>query len=320
MITATTLCQLFLEEMRCDYEPATIGTFDLAFAHFVEAVGKKRIDRIDSLDGQRFKSWCIERDRPYAKTSVNMWIRAIRRVFAWAVHEKELLEANPFAGVRQLKGTRRSVTFYEDEQVWKMIDHALTFRLKAMILAAWTTGFRIGELLNITRDNIRNGRIHVEAKRRTARTWAWEPKTKDIREVPLVEQLGLWIARLEGHYPFLRPERVAHLLDLDRRGLLTDHQRKRPEDNYHRTLMAIQRRAFGRRVGDWHQFRRTYITNLSQLPEQVLMKLSGHSDRRTLTHYTGIRSSMFEQAREIVDRHVKNGHPGGPDARRRWAV
>jgi len=320
MLKATSLSQLFIEELRCDYEQTSIANTQLAFRHFVEAVGNKLIDHVDAVDGQRFKSWCLEQN--YSRNSINMWFRTIRRVFNWAAEEKRLLAVNPLEAVKQLKVTRKPVVFYEDQQVGPMLRHARDLRWRAIVLAAWTTGFRAGELFNVTRDNIRDGRIYVEPKRRTAGTWAWECKTKDLRSVPLVDDLAEMISRLDCHYVFLRAARWRHLLDLDRRGLMTDRQRKRPEDNYYRTLMTIQRKAFGVKQGSFHQFRKTFVTNLTdRLPLQVVMKLSGHKDERTiLTHYCGVRTSMMEEARQIVSEHVKNGHLLESDARRRWAI
>jgi integrase len=319
MLKATSLCQLFIEEMRCDYEQTTLDSKKLAFDHFVEAVGNKLIDRVEASDGQRFKSWGV--DRGYSKNSINMWFRSIRRIFNWAV-EKELIDVNPLETVKQMKVTHQAVRFYDDDQVGPMLRYARDLRWRAIILAAWTTGFRVGELFNVTRANIRDGCICVEPKGKTAGTWRWECKTKDIRRVPLVDDLAELMERLPCQYPFLRPARWRHLLDLDKRGLLTDRQRKRPEDNYYRTLMTVQRRAFGQKQGTFHEFRKTFVTNLTdRLPLQVVMKLSGHKDERTiLTHYAGIRTSMMDEARKIVSDHVKNGHLLESDARKRWAI
>lgn len=320
MITATTLCQLFTEEMRPDYEQTSINNTILAFRHFVEAVGNKLVDRIKPSDGQRFKSWALESS--YSRNSINMWFRTIRRVFNWAVDDKELIEANPLETVKQLKVTRQPVTFYEDEQIAPMLRYARDLRWRAIVMAAWTTGLRVGELFNVTRDDIRDGRIHVSPKRKTTTTWSWECKVRDIRSVPLVADLAEIIKRLDCYYVFLRAARWRHLLDLEKRGLLTDRQRKRPEDNYYRTLINIQRRAFGVKQGSFHQFRRTFVTNLTdRLPLQVVMKLSGHKDERTiLTHYAGVRTSMIDEARKIVSDHVKNGYLLESDTRRKWAV
>jgi len=318
MIKATTLCQLFVDENRWNYEESTIDTFALAWRHFVEAVGNREIDRIEPMDGEKFKGWVVETMR--SKTSANMWLRAIKRILNWAANEKGYIDTNPLAGTKQMRITRNPVKFYEDDQVLRMIRFAPTLRWKAIILCGWTTGLRRGALLNLTQDNIRGGYVHVEAKRRTERTWPWEPKTKEIRRVPLVDRLAEWIDRLGCYYPFLPHRRYFHMLGLQERAVLTARRRKCPEENFRRSFVAIQRRAFGRQIGDFHMLRKTYVTNISGLPEQVLMSLSGHRDRRTLTYYTGVRQSMMDEARKIVSERLKNGHLLESDTRKPRAI
>ena len=306
MMKSHTLCQLFIEENRWNYEQSTLEVFRQAFAHFVEAIGNKMIESIAPIDGERFKGWCMDSGK--AKTSANMWLRAISRVFNWSVEEKQILTDNPLRRTRQFRITREPVKFYEDWQVERMLRFAPNLRWKGIILCAWTTGLRRGAIMNLTMDNIRNDYIHVEAKRKTDLTWPWESKTKETRRVPMIEQLKEIIDLLGCHYPFLTHQRYAHLLYLQRTDLLTELQRKRPEDNFRRTFVGIQRRAFGRQIGDFQRFRKTYVTNMvEQLPEHIVMSLTGHKCRKTLAYYTGVRESFYEQARKIVTDRLKNG-------------
>lgn len=306
MITSHTLCQLFIEENRWNYEPSSIDTFVLAFKHFVSAIGNKRIDKIQPADGEKFKSYLMETGR--SKNSANMWLRSISRIFSWSVEDKDILPANPLKRTRQFRITRNPVAFYEDWQVERMLRFASDLRWKGIILCAWTTGLRRGAILNLTMDNIRNGYVHVEAKRKSERTWPWEPKTKEIRQVPIVEQLEGIINLLGGHYPFLNHRRYAHMLYMQRSGLLNFRQRKCPEENFRRTFVGIQRKAFGCQIGDFHRLRKTYTTNMiEQLPDHIVMSLTGHKCRKTLTYYTGVRKSFFDQARKIASDRLKKG-------------
>jgi len=314
MITSHTLCQLFIDENRWNYEQSSLDTFILAFRHFVAAVGNKQIDAILPIDGEKFKGYLMDTGR--SKNSANIWIRSISRVFRWAVEEKEILGDNPMRRTRQFRITRNPVVFYEDWQVERMLRYASDLRWKGIVLCAWTTGLRRGEILNLTRDNIRGGYVHVEAKSKSERTWLWEPKTKEIRQVPIVEALADIIELLGCHYPFLNHRSYAYMLQQQRLGLLTARKRKCPEDNFRRTYVAIQRKAFGRQIGDFHQLRKTYITNMiEQLPDHVVMSLSGHKCRKTLTYYTGVRESFMDQARKIASDRLKKGSLQEPETR-----
>lgn len=308
MIKATTLLQQFIEINRWNYEEATIEVFELAFRNFVEAVGNREITRITSQDGERFKGYVVQTDRQ--KSSANIWLRAIKRVFRWAV-ETNLLNKNPIADIKQFRITQNPVKFFTDSQVKSMIQFAPDLRRKAIILCAWTTGLRRGAILNMTLNNVRNGFVHVEAKRKSKTTWPWEPKTREVRQVPLVAQLHDMIEQLSDcHYPFLSQERYEYLLRMQEAGTMTARQRKCPEENLLRTLIRIQKRAFGRQIGDFHQFRKTYTTNMAEsLPEHVVMKLTGHRCRNTLTHYTAVRRSFYQEALKIASERAKNNLP-----------
>jgi len=306
MITSHTLCQLFIKENRWNYEQSSIDTFVLAFRHLITAIGNKRIDKIVPLDFERFKGFLMETGR--SRNSANMWLRSISRVFAWSVEEKNIIAENPLRRIRQFRITRNPVAFYEDWQVERMLRYASDLRWKGIILCAWTTGLRRGAILNLTTNNIRGGYVHVEAKKKSERTWPWEPQTREIRQVPLIEQLGGIIKLLGGHYPFLSPRRYAYLLYQQRSGLLNARQRKCPEENFRRTFVGIQRKAFGRQIGDFHRLRKTYTTNMiEQLPDHIVMSLTGHKCRKTLTYYTGVRKSFMDQARNIASGRLKKG-------------
>jgi len=299
MLTLRALCAECLVERRYDLEESTRKTTERACRWFDMARARKTIDRLVAADGDRFKNWLVETGR--SKTTANIYLRSIQPVLEWAV-ERKLLEANPLRSVKAFRVTRKPVRIYEDWQFERLLRYAPDDRWRAILWVGRTTGLRRGALLNLTWDNIRDGNVYVEPKRRTAQTWPWEPKDKECRHVPLVPRAADALAKCTGcHYPLLLPRRVARLLALQEAGLLPDELRKRPENNFNRVFNRIQFLAFGRRIGDFHQLRKTYTTQVAEvLPEHFVMKLTGHSSSKTLTHYTCARESYYMLAREVV--------------------
>jgi integrase len=169
-------------------------------------------------------------------------------------------------------------------------------------LTARTTGLRRGELLNLTKENIRDGYIFIEPKTNTDRTWEWEPKDREIRSVPLIASVAKLIDRLECFYPFLSKRRYENLLKLKDLGFLKGRMRGCPYENFRRDFVTIQRKAFGRQIGNFHNFRKTYITDMvSKLPDYFVARLSGHSNVKTLTnYYCAVKDEQYEKARQIV--------------------
>ena len=320
MIKATTLKQLFLEENFWLAEN-TKDTIARAVKYFVDACGNREIDRIEPADGERYKGWHLKTHR--SKTTANVHLRSFRRLLNWAVETRGLIESNPLAATRQFKVTRNPVVAYEAWQVERMIREARSLRWKAILMAAWTTGLRRGALLNLTIDNIREGFVFVEPKRKTARTWPWEPKDKEIRQVPCVGVLQTMLDALGAgcYYPLLSPRRHKVLLDRSERGIMAERHRKCPEENFRRTFVQIQCRAFGKQIGDFHRLRKTFTTERIDegLPAHFVMKLTGHSSLKTMTYYLASRESYFTMARKAVEKRVSRDAKDGHEAPKREA-
>lgn len=316
MIKATTLGQLYLEE-NFWLAANTKDTVGRAVEYFVSACGNREIDRIDPADGERYKGWHLKTHR--SKTTANVHLRSFKRLLNWAVETRGLIASNPLAATKQFKVTRNPVVAYEPWQVERMIQHAPSLRWKAILLAAWTTGLRRGALLNLTADNIREDFVYVEPKRKTLRTWPWEPKDKEIRRVPCVGVLNLMLGGLsrECFYPLLAPRRYRSMLSRSEQGILGERQMKCPEENFRRTFVQVQIKAFGRQIGDFHQLRKTYTTERCDegLPAHFVMRLTGHSSLKTMTYYLASRESYFDMARKAIEKRVSRDVNNDREAR-----
>jgi len=312
MITATSLVQTFLSEHVLFLAESTLETIERAFRYFVRAVGNRRIDRIEPADGEAYKAWHLRTSR--SKTTANIHLRSVNWVLNWAVDPKKFLAVNPLARIKQFRITRNPIRIYEPHQVERMMRFAPNDRWRAILLSAYQTGLRRGELLNLTRDNVRGGHIYVEPKRSTRQTWPWEPKDKEIRQVPITPELDAMLAALPGYYVLLDPQQVSRLLGLQRLGLLRHRQRKCPQENFRRTFVAIQRRAFGRQIGNFHQLRKTFTTMMcTGLPDYQVMQLTGHSSLKTMTYYLASRQSDDQIVRQIASQGLKKGSPAIPE-------
>ena len=310
MVKLKTLCEKYLAEHSW-LALSTKQVTDRAFRFFVTAAGNMMIDRVDYRACERYKSWLLKTGR--AKTSANIYLRSLRPVFGWAILIG-LLEpdSNPMNGVKQLKVTQRPIRIFEDYEFARMLRFAPNERWKAILLLARTAGLRRGEVLNVTSGNVRNGFIFVEPKKDTETTWAWEPKGKEIRKVPLVAEVEGILNQLPCHYPCISNRRYERILKLKDAGVLSETVRGCPEQNFRRTFVTIQKKAFGGQVGTFHDLRKTYITQMANsLPDYFVCKLSGHSNVKTMTtYYTCSRESQYEQARLLAQEGIKNGTQG----------
>lgn len=301
MVKLKTLTENYLQE-NFYLAQSTKDTTERSVNYFVSVAGNLNLDVLEYRHFEKYKNFLLKSHR--AKTTANMYVRAIRPVLNWAIKLK-LIEANPMDGLKEFKITPKPIKIYEDWEVERMLRYS-NLRWKAIIVCARTTGLRRGEILNLTLNNIRSGFVWVEPKRDTTKTWEWEPKDKEIRRVPLVSQLRDLING--DFYPMLPPAVYENLLKLKRAGLLTERRRKRPNDNFRRDFVNIQRKAFGRQIGDFHSLRKTYATEMCEvLPQHFVMKLTGHSSAKTMTHYLSARESYYNTARDVAARCIKTG-------------
>jgi len=305
MLKIQTLGQQFLAENYLLYAESTVDTIKRSFRYLALARGNRQIDRVTRADIEYYRNWLVRTGR--SKTTANMYIRAISPGFEWARISKKLIKLNPCRQVKQFRITRKPIFVYEDWQIQRMLRFA-NVRWQGIILMAWTTGLRRGEILNLTLNNIRGGYIYVEPKRNTAKTWEWEAKDKEIRKVPITEDVKRIIAKLDRFYPFVPATTYENFLHLSSLGLLTGRQRRCPNWNFRRDFVNIQKRAFGRQIGDFHSLRKTYTTRMCEiLPDHFVMRLTGHSSLKTMTHYLAVRESYFEVARQIAQNGIKMG-------------
>ncbi len=302
MIKLSTLCEQYLIEQWW-LSDSTKNCVTQAFRHLTTIIGDLLIDHVTYQHGEQFKGKMLEYGS--SKNTINMYLRAMKPILNWAVKIK-MLPANPFLEVKQLKVTQRPIRVYSDDEIFQMLRFAPNDRWRAIILTARATGLRRGELLNLTRENIRDRYIFVEPKTNTDRTWEWEPKDREIRSVPLIDGVAKLLDRMECFYPLLSRRRYENILRLKELSFLKGGTRGCPDQQFRRTFVRIQRKAFGRQIGNFHNFRKTYITSMvAKMPDYFVAKLSGHANVKTLqTYYCAVRDQQYEEARQVIEKSM----------------
>ncbi len=298
------LCAQYLSVREYELDEATKAGALLACRSYDGMPEAAPLLRLDKVAGNRFKNWLVASGR--SMTTANIYLRTIHPVLSFGV-EVGLWAAHPWDGVKQFDVPEKPVTIYEDEQFERMLyflpkptadDPDRDLRWLAILWGARTTGFRRGALLNLTWDNIRGGLVWCEPKKATDNTWPWVSKTKRIYKVPLAPQFREALEPFrDRHYPIVSPAMARRLVS----GELAGRWRKCPEFCFTRTFTAIQVRAFGRKVNDFHGFRRTFTTDMAEnLPDRAVMELTNHTRRETLNRYTAVRPSHWQAAYNII--------------------
>jgi len=270
----------------------------------IEAVGDMESNEVDYCDCEDFVEYLYSLN--LGANSIRSYIKTVRPVFRWA-WRRGYREGDPFDGLKMPKSPKFEIRVYSDAELCDMLA-AATDLWRTRIITAATAGLRRSEVLNLTINDVdfEHEFISVQAKKETPSTWAWSPKSYEVRRVPLTEQLANLYTKILAELPAGQPylmipeQRYWWLQRLRQQGKMTERMRLNPDENFNKPFRKILRTAQINN-GSFHDLRRTAITRWSNfLPPQDVQALSGHADiKTTLTYYSAVSSNVLDRARSI---------------------
>jgi len=160
---------------------------------FLNHFGGKTIDEINSWHIEKYKS--KRRSKGIKPSTVNRELTIIRRMFNLAI-QWEMTERNPVRGVKFHKVSNERPNIFSNEQLNTLLDDACP-NLKLVIMTAFYSGLRLGELLNLKWKDIDfdNEFIYVRTS-----------KNSESRAVPinpeLKRQLAMYQEKDDSKYVF----------------------------------------------------------------------------------------------------------------------
>lgn len=256
-----------------------------------------RRSRISSIRPQAIEAWMFELlDKGLSHKRVNNIAGCLRVMLAEA-KRLDLLQANPFDGVRPFAGQGRECGVFSIEEIRALFgpgslekawaDHRLH---RAVNELAACTGMRQGEILALRDEDLHADHVHV--------AHSWHPKygigptkTRQIRDVPVPSRVleDLAFFRGTGGYVF------------------SVNGGKRPTNgnNCTRALYkALSRIGINfseakRRNLKFHSWRHTFnsLARARAVPMAVLQRVTGHASPSMVELYTHFR---LEDFRDIV--------------------
>lgn len=291
---------------------ATLWWTKKSFTDLIASAGDITPETIGVAEIEDLREKILARGR--AVSTANIYLRTLRPVFRWA--QRRGWCGDPFAEVRPLKVAKKRNRTFELAEIASILNAAPNERWHLRLLLAITTGMRRGEILNLTVADIdfEKSRVYVQAKAESPTTWQWQPKDKDLRCLPLIEQVANCMLKvldiLPAGVPYLciDTERYCYLMN---RKPLPENIRICPENNFNRTFAKILRLA-GVKAKTFHDLRRTCITLwlTSGIQPHEAMELAGHSSvDTTLRYYSAIRESIYEKAAKVSALALTKGQP-----------
>ncbi len=240
-------------------------------------VDEYRTRRLAEQESPRIRG--RRRRGPPSPASLDREIAQLKRMCSYAV-ECGRLQTNPVARVKLLnKPNVRRVKIGEED--FSKLHAAADLELKPIILVAYDTGMRKGEILNLRwpQVDLRVGAIQLAAE---------DTKTNRARKVYLtsrvVEALKEIPRHLDTDIVFVNPQT----------GTRWDDARK---------LFKRACRKVGLDHLWFHDLRRSFVTNARRrgVPESVVMRMSGHRTRNVFDRYNIVEDEDVRNAVRAIE-------------------
>jgi integrase len=283
-VPKVTVAQLWKEWEPISHRDKDSWQSDVARARYLCSVlGDRIASQLTQRDVDEYRNRRLtehtRRKNPPSMASLDREIAQLKRMCSYAV-ECGLLQTNPLARVKLLNrpNVRRTVI---DEATFAKLVAVADPELKPILIVAYDTGMRKGEILNLrwSQIDLRIGAIKLAAE---------DTKTNFARTVYLtsrvVEELKRIPRRLGTEYVFVNPETGTRWEDA-------------------RKLFVRARRKAGLTHVWFHDLRRSFVTNARRrgVAESVVMRMSGHRTRNVFDRYNIVEDEDVRNAVKVIE-------------------
>jgi integrase len=232
---------------------------------------------------------------------------------------RELLPANPLAGMKELKIENKEMRILRLDEVrllfprqWDTVWDDYTV-YAANKLAAYT-GMRHGELLGLRGEYVHDDYIHVCGQ--YARSGYRDVKTKESRDIPITRVIRDDLEKL------IKTNGSGYVFSED--GGVTPLGRGKMYRGFKAALGKIgigetERKARGITIHTWRHFLNTAL-RVANVPDSKVQKVTGHKSLRMTEHYTHFNTREFTEVREVQTKLLKGPEPKKDGATNRKAA
>jgi integrase/recombinase XerD len=300
------LAQAYLDDLRVrGYKSKTIEGYARKLGRFTRWAASAGVTRLADFDAGLVKRYVgyLQQERRWSShptpkrtpqpllspVAIRNYVRDLKPFAAWLAEEQFTTE-NVLAGVRKPKADEVPPDPFSDEEIariFEAVDPTDVFGLRdyVLLLTLWDTGLRVGELVNLTLDdvNVQLGEIRVV-----------HAKFGKYRDIGFGRQTHKYLTR------YLSMGRPDSAVEGDRHFFLS-------HDGYPLTEGAVQRLCtrLSRKSGvhiHCHRFRHTFAVNMLRNGTDIrtLQKLMGHASIQILTRYLNLASA------DVIKAHQSN--------------
>ena len=307
--------EAYLAETRGTMRDSSLKCLWEAMDVFAQAVNPTTPADVGATMVKRFVK--LQRDKGRSDATVKKHVASLRRI--WNDPATDLAKTgNPFVLGR--KGLRIRLTVrekewnrYTSDEIQAVMSACPDLWWRAFIFAAYTTGLRLGELVNLRWCDVDTEalEVHVRPRKDTDEAWGWVPKGKHQRTVPLTGHAAAMLTHLSrtrspaNPYVFIPQDRYREIQSQRAAGRW--NELRVPLNNRIRGYKRILRRA-GVPIDAFHSLRKSCITNWLEggVPPHEVMAMAGHASvETTMKYYSKVDRSALDRVRAASERYTK---------------
>lgn len=257
----------------------------LSFEKLKEYCGDTSIDKIDIQMIEKFLAQTYKR----TKAGAALYYRTLKAAFSKAVLWNYIQE-NKFKKVKLPRIPKSHPVFISEVELCMIIEKTKQQHLRDIFLAAFHTGMRIGELVNLQWNHVDLPERIIKVKNTTTFT----TKSKKERIIPINEPLLLM---LKNRLPKIRDIRDGEYVFWKIKGIkLNENYVSKNFKNYARSAGMNEKLHF-------HSLRHSFASNLVQrgVSLYVVKELLGHEDLVTTQIYSHLQKNNLYEAVSLLN-------------------
>jgi len=245
------------------YSVNTVRNYCNELHHLLRLLGKRSINDLKKQHIMSYLLWLIEK-QGYSEMHVHTAINAIKFYF-----EQVLKREKEFYDLPRPKKPFKLPSVFAEEEVKLLIQKIENIKHRTMIMAGYSAGLRVSEIVNLKIHDIDSMRmmIHIRAA-----------KGKKDRMVPLSRKL---LEALREYYKKYRPKEF--MFEGQKGGAYSVRSAQQ-------ILKEAKLKAGIWKHGSIHSLRHSYATHLmeSGTDIRIIQELLGHNSIRTTMRYTHV--------------------------------
>jgi site-specific recombinase XerD len=271
--------------------PRTVSNYAYAIkSSLVPLFGEMTVDKLTQHHINQFKNDCLEEG--LSPKTINGHLTIVNQILEYAI-DGGYIQHKPYRTIGILPYKSQKRDFYTQEEVQKLLNANYGQPIFPILILAFNTGARRGELLGLKWDRVNFTTKHIEITRTLHAQRRLQEYNKVNRDnfFPMHEHLEVFFRKLKKQ-------------SRDENGFVftqEDGQCYEPNHFSNRMFRAACERAEVRylRVHDIrHSYASHFVMNGGSI--HVLQKLLGHSQIRTTEAYSHLSNEFMREASNVV--------------------